>query len=143
MMPTASSMPCSVTIKGGSKRSTLSPAATARRPAIAELSNEITYRWRDFDACYQPLAPQFDDEVGEALGQLLQMPGQDLPHLFGMFDKARLQNPVEHGIADSAGHRIAAIGRAMRARHHAFGHLFGGKAGAEGEAAADRLRRWP
>ena len=46
---------------------------------------------------------------------------------------------VEHGIADGAGERIAAIGRAMRAGDHGFGYLALGKAGAEREAPANAL----
>ena len=62
-----------------------------------------------------------------------------LPHLFCMFDKARRQHAVEHGIADGTGHRIAAIGGTVGAGDHAGGNLFGRQAGAERETAADRL----
>ena len=75
----------------------------------------------------------------EALLQLLQVPGEPLAHLVDMLDEAGLQDAVEHGIADGAGQRIAAIGRAVRARDHRFGHLALGEAGAEREAAADAL----
>src|SRR5665213_414401 len=60
-------------------------------------------------------------------------------HLVDVVDEARREDAVEHGIADGAGERIAAIGRAVRAGDHGFGDLALGKAGAERETAADAL----
>ncbi|MCY1486270.1 hypothetical protein D9M68_199090 [compost metagenome] len=56
-----------------------------------------------------------------------------------MGEEAISEDDVEHGVADGHRQRIAAIGRAMRARHHAGCRLFRRQASAEREAAADAL----
>src|SRR5690606_41587052 len=56
-----------------------------------------------------------------------------------MVKEAIGQHDVEHGIANSHGERIAAIGRAMGTRLHATGRFFRRKAGAERETTADAL----
>ncbi len=55
------------------------------------------------------------------------------------FEEARLEHDIEHGVADRHRQRIAAEGRAVRARRHALGGLLGGEQRAEREAAADAL----
>src|SRR3546814_7674184 len=69
--------------------------------------------------------------------KLLQTGAEPLSHLLHMLGKVRLKDHVKHCVARRHRERIAAIGRTMRAEHHAFCGLFTGKAGPERETAAN------
>ena len=87
----------------------------------------------------QALAAHFLDDRRE----LILERGQALLHAQAFvahaFQEARLGHDVEDGGADGGAQGIAAVGRAMRARHHVLRDFFDGDDGAEREAATDAL----
>ena len=58
-----------------------------------------------------------------------------------VIEEAGFQHDVEHGVGRCDRERIAAKGRAVRARRHAGGGVRGGKARADRKAAAQRFRQ--
>ena len=80
------------------------------------------------------------DQVGMRVddrGELLLEPQADRAHVL---EEALVEDDVEHGDADRHRERIAAEGRAVRARRHAGRRLARRKAGADREAGAKALR---
>ena len=74
--------------------------------------------------------------VGDHLFQRL---GQAGAHVCHLLQERRLGHDIQHSFAGRHGERIAAIGAAVHADHHAGGSLFGGQAGTHREAAANAL----
>ena len=74
---------------------------------------------------------------------LLERRAQPLAHPADVGEEFVIGDDVEHRLAGGHGERVAAIGRAVGADHHARRRLLGGEAGAEREAAADALGRRP
>src|SRR3546814_3876626 len=72
--------------------------------------------------------------------ELFQARTQPLAHRLDMIEEAGLEDHVEHRLARRHRQRVAAIGRAVGAEHHALGRLFGREARAQRKVAADPLR---
>ena len=126
-------------MSGGTSRTTFSPAPTSKQALLARGGDEFGVGHAQLEAEQQALAAHFLEYrrmLGKQTRKLLVQIIADPLH---MRQEIRRQHQVEHGIADRHGERIAAIGRAVRARRHAFRRLGGGKTGAHRIAAADSL----
>ncbi len=87
----------------------------------------------------QAFAPHLGDHAGMTvlhLGEPLLEQKRDAAQAL---EEAGRQHHVEHGVAGRHGERIAAEGRAVRARRHALAGLRGGEEGPDRKAAAERL----
>ncbi len=105
-----------------------------------QLIDQLAARHHRAQAEQQPLAAQLGDHCGIAvldLGKLLLEQQPDPAH---PLEEAVGEHHVEHCAGRRHGERIAAEGRAVGPHRHALGRLGGGEAGAEREAAAERLR---
>ena len=129
----------SVTLSGGSRRTTLSPAPTVSSFSRHAGVDHVAHRRLDLDAGQQAAAAHLLDDIGVLVLEARQLLLEAQRHGLHVLEEARLQHGLEHGIADRHGQRIAAEGRAVRAGHHALGRLLGGEHGAERKAAADAL----
>ena len=101
--------------------------------------HHVAHRRLDLDAGQQAAAAHLLDHVGMLVLDARQLLLEAQPRVAHLVEEARLQHGIEHRIADRHGQRIAAVGRAVRAGHHALGRLLGGQEGAERKAAADAL----
>src|SRR6266446_184945 len=90
-------------------------------------------------ALQEARAAPFGEHLGMLGDQRLQLALEVLAALVHAVDETRLQKHVEHGVGHAGGQRVAAVGRAMGARHHADGGLLGRHEGADREAAAHAL----
>ena len=113
---TASPISASVTISGGSSRTTLSPAAIDQQVLRPRGRHEVAVRHDGLDAHHQAFAADLGDDAGMAILQLGQALLQDQAGAPHAIEKARRQHDVEHGIADAHGQRIAAIGACRACR---------------------------
>ena len=103
--------------------------------------DQIARRHHGLDADQQPLAAHFREHGGIAIDHGGQLLFEQQRHLLHMVEEAGLQHHVEHRVGGGDRQRIAAEGRAVRARRHAGGGLRGRKARADRKAAAERFRQ--
>ena len=116
MRATASAISASPMISGGNSRTTLSPAATvsifsARRRRPSRTAGGTMRR-----PISRPSPRTSAITAGMAVLDLGEPLLEQQAHLAHMLEEARRQHHVEHGVADRHGERIAAEGRAVRAR---------------------------
>src|SRR5690242_19108410 len=91
----------------------------------------------DLDASEQSAAAHLLDDAWKLVldaGQFLLKAERDG---LDVLEETRLQDGVEHGIADGHGQRVAAEGGTMRARLHALGRFVAGEEGTERKPATD------
>ncbi len=128
-------------IRAGKMRTTFSPAGGTRSAQRLQLVHHVAHRHRRgaLQALQEAHAALLDEHLGVLLAEFLELALQVLAALAHAVDEARLQQDVEHRVGDAGGQRIAAIGRAVRARDHADRRLLGRHEGADREAAAHAL----
>ncbi len=118
-------------------------AARDRQQAVivAQVLDQRARLRLELEAEQQAAPAHFLEQLGIVADELLE-PADQLGALVAHVgqDVLRVER-IEHGLARGDRQRIAAIGRAVGADHHAPRRLLGGKAGAEREAAADALGR--
>src|SRR5262245_30075649 len=81
--------------------------------------DHLARRYLAAQALQKARAARLGEHRGMLLYQRLELTLQVLAALVHTLDEARLQQDVEHGVGHARRQRIAAVGRAVRARHHA------------------------
>ncbi len=135
----ASPTSASPTMSGGTSRTTFSPAATTSKFSVAAGGDEIRIGHQHADAQEQSLAAHLGDQRRMPVADFREPLLEQEPGLVHALEEALLQHHVEHRIGHRHRQRIAAEGRAVRARGHALGRRFGGQTRADRKAAADAL----
>src|SRR5579883_321533 len=102
-------------------------------------SGKVINRDAQGDALHQSFPANLRDDLAMLLLQSGKALLEAQTHQANMFDKARRQHDVEHGVSNARGKRIAAIGGAMRAGGHSSCRFLGRQKGTQRETAADPL----
>ena len=126
-------------LSGGSTRITLSPAATVSSPLLAQIGDEGAAVGLHLDAEHQAHAADAFEQMVVVGDHLLERRAQPLAHLADVGQELVVGDDVEHRLARRHRQRVAAVGRAVGADHHAGRRFLGRQAGAHREAAADAL----
>ena len=107
-------------IKGGSKRTTLSPAPTTQHAALAQRIGKLGVRNLAFQAEQQPLAPHLVDHLAMLVGDHRKLLLKIIRNLVDVLEETRRQaRRSSTALPTAIAKRIAAERRTMRARRHA------------------------
>ena len=136
---TPSATSCSLMISGGSRRTTLSPAATVSIFSRAHRIDEFAGRNDRPQAEQQAFAAHFGDHRRIAVLDLREPLLEQNADPFDVVEEARREHDIERRIGRAHRQRIAAERRAVRSGGHAFRGLVGRKHGADRKTAAQRL----